>query len=326
MEDLRTILIRNGIGTSYHIKKWAKNNLILLNGKTLPLTTIVNPNDNIIVKETKYAVTNSNDTKRLRLLVPKYLSENLIKGKIRTHCSYHKCLTMYVRRCFDKAVRIAYPLSGSYRHFFHRIDDFYRNCNEYNISTISGSNINLDLFEDIKVSRFIRDPRDLLISGYFYHKRSAEDWCNHINPEDLDWGIVNGAIPKAIPKDTSFSQYLNKVSIEEGLLAEIEFRKYHFKNMLNFNDSDSRVQTYRYEEIIGNEEHIFNKIFSFFEIPPIAKKISSHYVKKYSATSILNKSDHIRNPNSGQWKKYFTPKVEDRFNEKYTDLLIKLGY
>ncbi len=82
----------------------------------------------------------------------------------------------------------------------------------------------LDRFEDVLVSRFIPDPQDLLISGYFYHKRGAESWYDLVDPEDSDWEVVNGKVPEQIPAGLSFAQYLNRTSIEEGLLAELTFR------------------------------------------------------------------------------------------------------
>jgi pyruvate/2-oxoglutarate dehydrogenase complex dihydrolipoamide dehydrogenase (E3) component len=57
------------------------------------------------------------------------------------------------------------------------------------MTSLSGHALDLDQFEDIKVIRFIRDPRDLIISGYFYHKRGGEDWCDYKNPTTVDYTL-----------------------------------------------------------------------------------------------------------------------------------------
>lgn len=73
--------------------------------------------------------------------------------------------------------------------------------------------------------RVIRDPRDLIMSGYYYHKRAAEPWCKTVDPtEDHPaWKKVRGCVPTNLPSGYSLTGYLNEASLEEGLLAEIDF-------------------------------------------------------------------------------------------------------
>ncbi|MBF0275409.1 MAG: sulfotransferase domain-containing protein, partial [Nitrospinae bacterium] len=264
--------------------------------------------------------------KRLSIQTEEFSPPEKIKGTVRVHCGYHKCLTMYFREVFSKIVKYIKPFKGTYRHFYHRLNEFNLDCSEYTISSISGAYINPDNFEDIKITRFIRDPRDLIISGYFYHKRSGEDWCDHYEPTNIDWAIVNGNVPQSLPKGMTFAQYLNNVSLEEGLLAEIEFRKYHFESMLQWPDNDERIKTFRYEDIMNDQVKCFQDIFDFYEVPFWAKIRGKSYAKKYSVSKRKGKSKHIRNPSSGQWRKYFTPALHKTFNENYEDLLTKLGY
>ena len=213
-----------------------------------------------------------------------------------------------------------------FRHFFHRLDHFYDQCQQFDICSVSGNYIDLDRFEDIRVARVIRDPRDLVVSAYFYHKRAAEPWCKDVNPTDQDWKLVRGAVPAKLPKDYTFTKYLNEVSMEEGLHAEMEFRKYHFESMLEWPENDSRVLLLRYEDIIGNEAWTYWKILAFFGFSIPTRFIGSQIAHRHSAKGKHARVSHIRNPNSGQWRKHFTPGLTKRFDELYGEILDRYGY
>jgi hypothetical protein len=48
--------------------------------------------------------------------------------------------------------------------------------------------------------------------------------------------------------------------------------------------------------------------------------------KIFSTLGVLAKKQHIRNAKPSQWKEYFTPKVEKRFDERFGPALARLGY
>jgi hypothetical protein len=260
-----------------------------------------------------------------------YIIMETINGKIRVHAGYHKCLTKFTKQVYNGLCKHRFRkrrLSSvkRFRHFFHRLDHFYDQCQQFDICSISGNYIDLDRFEDIRVVRVIRDPRDLIISAYYYHKRAAEPWTKLANPTDEDWKLVRGAVPANLPTNTSLTKYLNEVSLEEGLHAEIEFRKYHYQSMLEWPENDPRVILLRYEDIIGNEVRTFWKILSFFGFSLPTRVIGSRLAKRFSSKSKHAVVQHIRNPNSGQWREHFTPGLTKRFNELYGDVLNRYGY
>ncbi len=251
-----------------------------------------------------------------------------INGKIRVHAGYHKCLTNYSKKVYIRLCERSWSSAQSFKHFHHKLDLFYDECQQFDICSISGNYIDLDRFEDIRVVRVIRDPRDLIISAYFYHKRAAEPWCKQINPTDYDpgWKKVRGAVPANLPTDYSLAKYLNEVSMEEGLHAEIEFRNHHYQSMLEWPDNDPRVMLFRYEDIIGNEARVYWKILSFFGFSIPTRFIGSQLAERLSAKNKQTIVNHIRNPNNGQWQKYFTPGLIKRFNELYGEVLDRYGY
>jgi len=242
------------------------------------------------------------------------------------HCSYHKCLTVYYAKVMEQLYNTLMPWTKGYRHFNSRIDEFYDNLENYKILSVNNHMLDFERLGDFRVSRFVRDPRDMIVSGYFYHKRGAEDWCNIVGPSIEDWRVVNGNIPADMPPEHSYASYLKSLPMEEGLLAEIEFRKHHYESMLAWPTTDPRMIIFKYEEILGNEKEVYRKLFEFYELPLIDRMLGTFLGGKYSAKGGSKQKFHIRNPEPNQWKKHFTPRVSQYFHERYGAILTKLGY
>jgi len=243
------------------------------------------------------------------------------------HCSYHKCLTVYYARVFSTLYNRIFRFSRGYRHFNSLIDDFYQESDSFKIASVNNHALDFKrLGNSFRVSRFIRDPRDLVVPGYFYHKRGAEKWCNIINPSENDWKVVNGCIPRDMGKENSFSSYLHSLSKEDGLIAEIDFREHHFNSMKEWPTADPRIKIFRYEDMLNNEKRIFEEIFTFYDVTWLEKRIGLILSNYYSAKRQSSKTQHIRNPKISQWREHFTPKVQDYFERKHGELLEPYGY
>ena len=191
---------------------------------------------------------------------------------------------------------------------------------------VHGHSLDLDRFDDVRVTRFVRDPRDLIVSGYFYHERSAEPWCDIVDPIEKGWVDAPGTFDAEIAPRRSLAQYLNEVSLEDGLLAELGLRRRAFEGMRAWVEDDPRVVLFRYEEILGNEAEIFDRIFRFYELPFASRQLGLHYARRFRAAKRSHRSDHIRDPRGGQWREVFTPAFTKRFNDQYGDLIEILGY
>lgn len=112
------------------------------------------------------------------------------------HCSYHKCLTMYYHRVMSWMFNRIIRGSSGYRHFDSRIDEFYDKVGDFRVASINNRALDLEkLGNDIRITRFVRDPRDMVVSGYFYHKRGAENWCNIEGRDNVNWSAMNGNPP-----------------------------------------------------------------------------------------------------------------------------------
>lgn len=242
------------------------------------------------------------------------------------HSSFHKCLTMYYIRVMHLLYNRVHPRRPGHQHYEAIEGQFYNNFHQKKVTSTNGFAINLNyLPENFRITRFVRDPRDLVVSGYFYHKRAAEPWFRYKTPTPKYWSPINGHVPEEMPEGINFAEYLQGLSKEDGLIAEIKFRKLHFESIRKW-EKDDRIKIFRYENILGNEEKTFDEIFRFYEVPTWERKVGLIFARKFSAKNRAKNYKHIRNPSSGQWKEHFTPKVEAYFNELYADVLEELKY
>jgi hypothetical protein len=243
------------------------------------------------------------------------------------HCSFHKCLTVYFRRVMDAVFNRCLPLGGGYRHFNSDIAAFYEQYRDYRLASVNNQVLDLDRLGDFRMTRFVRDPRDLVVSGYFYHRRGAEPWCTQPKPTDADWAFANGRIPDGLrASGKSFADYLAGLSQEEGLLAELEFRQLHFEAMAAWPAEHPQILRLRYEDFPGHEAAMFDRIFAHYEVSFPVRRLGHYFAQRHSLERRRAKDPHIRNPASGQWREHFTPRVKRAFDEEWGGLVEQLGY
>jgi hypothetical protein len=101
----------------------------------------------------------------------------------------------------------------------------------------------MDFFSGFHV---IRDPRDIVVSAYFSHLYS--------HPTD-GW-----------PDLVGYRAKLQKLSKEEGLLLEMEFRKKEFESLYNWDYSQNNVLELTMEDIISSPYETMARAFSCLEL------------------------------------------------------------
>ncbi len=253
----------------------------------------------------------------------------------RIHCSYHKCLTVYFKRVMHGVYNLCMPWSRGYRHFNSHLQNFNAQVEGLQVASVNNRALDLDGLAErlgrFKISRFLRDPRDLVVSAYFYHRRGAEDWVQLEAPTTDDWYFANAQIPGAMQariddgERLSYAAYLQSLPDEEGLLAELELRAPHLESMAAWPQQHPDILTLRYEDILGHEERAFGKIFDFYGMSSLEKTLGQFFVRRYALRKV--KADpHVRNPSSGQWRQHFTPRVRQVFDARYGALVRDLGY
>ncbi|MGK2941774.1 MAG: sulfotransferase domain-containing protein [Immundisolibacter sp.] len=322
---LRDLLLHSGVISSARLRVLLASNQVGLNDGPFDGSIQPRSGDQVQIEGQPYRVVSGGGCGRLQVEADQS-SVRPITGQVRVHAGFHKCMTEFTKRVYRRTCRNPLLRGGSFEHYFHRLDAFYNHCEQHTVCSVSGNAIDLDRFADIRVVRFIRDPRDLLVSAYHYHRRAAESWCMLKDPTDLDWRIVNGAVPQGLRHGESLTEFLNRAPLQQGLAAELEFRRHHFDSMRAWPASDPRVRLFRYEDVLGNEGAVFREIASFFGLAIWTRPLMAYLARRYAASARGGKQDHIRNAVGGQWREHFGPEIRRRFNAQYGDLLQRYGY
>ncbi len=260
-------------------------------------------------------------------------NDQLFPSSVLLHFSYHKCLTAY----YNRIMRDLAEDFDFYRHHFSSdVSSFEKNVLNYEqkcvLSVNNSSVLQFNKYPSYKGSHFIRDPRDLLVSGYRYHLRTKERWCHNAN---FDWtSIVNHPyFAKYIenkndnwPSNISYQNYLKSLDFEKGMIVELIWRQKHFVQMQKWDFNNERIIEKKYEEIIGNEIDSFEEIFHHYELHPKLINRGLELVEKYSLENQRGKIPHIRKGSPNQWDSEFTVLHKQLFKELNGGLLVTLDY
>jgi hypothetical protein len=161
----------------------------------------------------------------------------------------------------------------------------------------------------------IRDPRDMIVSGCFYHQQSKEEWL-HIK-QDRFGGLT----------------YQEKINSYQSLDDQILFEMEHvgqqcIQQILAWDFDDPAFFEVQYEDLISDEQLVlFHSIFAFLGFPgkamPQVLKIAFEN-SVFSGT--LKRTTHIRSGKKRQWEEHFNAHHRARFLEIFGDALQRLGY
>lgn len=271
-----------------------------------------------------------------RTKIKKMLSNSSIASSpfLIVHFGYHKCMTVLFHRVF---LNLSQELGWAFRVFkaFEQ-DQFLQTANDSSDNRILlinnvFSNIK-DLPEGFRGSHIIRDPRDILVSAYRYHKWCKERWVTEPIPENMlnnlkleSLGIVEDMT------GLSLQYLLNKVDVETGMMIELKIRNRSFIHMLEWDYNHEKILEVRYEDVFENEVQTFMKLFDHYGLNKKQTAIGLKHVERFAFKNQakLGKTgseQHLSKGISGQWKEHFFPELKTIFKKRYQDLLIKLGY
>ncbi len=267
---------------------------------------------------------------------------------------HHKCATTWLRGILAELGQLTQRSMATFDNSSQFQGDLAEYLTEHPLDIIAYTNADIEEVRKlpfIKSVHLIRDPRDIIVSGYFSHMKShpTEGW-----PELID-----------------HRNHLIAVSKEDGLHAEIEFSGPTIDLMQTWDYGQKDVLELRYEDVIRDpytwllraglhwelvderdlkaQDEIRNLMnrgyavvrrlsrnrvdlqWSVSKVPePTFLEIAyKHRFERNSKGSKRGQEDtasHYRKGVAGDWKEHFTPEVNAHFLERFPNLLEKLGY
>ena len=177
-----------------------------------------------------------------------------------------------------------------------------------------------DSFGDFVGSHLIRDPRDAIVSGYFYHLWTDESWARE--PQRRFAGL-------------SYQQHLATLDQGAGIGAEIDrFAEYvHDYGLLTWDYHDPRMLELKYEDLIRNEGVVFKELFQHYGFTARAVGISMQLALQQSFKNVSQRQigekiarSHLRSGEPGEWKSVLTREHRRQIHDRLGELIERMGY
>lgn len=190
----------------------------------------------------------------------------------------------------------------------------------------------------------IRDPRDVIVSGYLYHLRTTEAWCIQ-KKFDLSSPIDYPNVPfsqqhrsESWKKEyirslngCSYQETLRALPQEDGIMFEMKhYGSWTIESMLDWRYGESNVLEMHFEEIMADYEHSFRLIFTHIGLRDIELQQALEVANRHNINNKTKKEieamNHVHSKQTTRWQNYLTPKHMQLFDELFGGCLVKLGY
>ena len=161
----------------------------------------------------------------------------------------------------------------------------------------------------------IRDPRDIIVSGCFYHQKCGEPWA---------------LAPQAKFGGMSYRDKLRSFNrLDDQLLFEMEHCSAEtLRELLSWNYDDPYFINVKYEDLIEDHQLLmFHRIFTFLGFPghAIPRMLQIAFEHSLFSGKVAARK-HVRSGRARQWETYFKPIHHQRFHQLFGDALYHLGY
>ena len=229
------------------------------------------------------------------------------------------------------------------------------------VSLTNAQQSDYDTLPERRTVNVVRDPRDIVVSGYFSHRNSHITHAFGVTWHEL----------------IDHRKRLLELDIDDGLMEEIEFSSYFLDHMATWNYSQPEVLELKMEDLIDDKVRLWTQIFEHFGllipqrrmqewvytaavrwnlitnrekprplIPirralrrlPIGQLPRSYvpWALDHFTFARMSRSDrrpgevdemnHYRKGVPGDWRSYFTERHLKAFRQRYGDLAERLGY
>ena len=173
----------------------------------------------------------------------------------------------------------------------------------------------LDKLGKHKGLHIIRDPRDIIVSGCFYHAKSDEAWLHQ---------------PQKWYGNMTYHQKINSFNtFEERLFFEMDnCASWTINQIAEWDYQQTDMYEVKYEDLIVDRDlFIFHQIFHFLGFTENILLDCMYTAYENSLFSgKVSALKHIRSGKAQQWKSFFNSAHKSKFKAKFGDLLVHLGY
>lgn len=163
----------------------------------------------------------------------------------------------------------------------------------------------------------VRDPRDVIVSGYFSHLATHPD--------------------TAWPRLRYYRPYLQTLDKHDGLMCEMEFSGIYLQQMLLWEyGAKTSILELRFEDMIAQPVASFERVLTHMGFMParvsrlmLEEILERHSFKNLSGGRAPGEEDatsHYRRGQPGDWRNHLDAEHIAYFKSLYNPLLLKLGY
>ena len=232
---------------------------------------------------------------------------------------HHKCASTWL----INVVGMAAESIGVNVTYFHAPEQFGNDLNnafnEVGDGIVVWANADYSLIEghDVNAIHIVRDPRDVIVSGYFSHRNShpTEGW----------------------PTLMAHRQALQAASEDEGILLEMSWPEtiLNIRRMKNWDYSNSNILELKYEYLL-KDDSLFLECFSMLQLYEDGlteqlgrRAIEANRFEKKAKGRKRGEEDvssHFRKGKAGDWKNHFTPEQTAAYKRVAGDWFERHGY
>ena len=214
------------------------------------------------------------------------------------------------------------------------------------VVVFSHSNIDVENIKPPYVGvHMIRDPREVVVSGYLYHLRTDEPWCISKNFE-MKGGRECFPVPEfrqhmneewkknylQMLGGMSYQEKLNSMPKDEGLEFEMKYySSWTIGDMLAWKYDNPNVVEVKMEDASFDYDTLFSSIFSHLQFSEnkIAEYmgIAGRHDLNRLGDKAVKKISHVRTRESKTWVSHLSKDNLNLFYKLYgNDVFSKLGY
>ena len=192
--------------------------------------------------------------------------------------------------------------------------------------------------------RSIRDPRDVLVSAYNYHKHCTEKWCLSTD-FDTTPPIQYPRVPAAFHHlrerwKRDYLKRLGGMSYQQNVLTRdrgdgIAFELENYVGVIldamrSWPHRDPRIVDVKMEDTAADFDASLRGVFGHLgfaeaEIPGLLEIAATHDVGRMDDAA-LDAEPHIHGRERSKWRSFLTEAESVGFERRYGDLVSMLGY